>query len=181
MAIIQDAQTSRSARVDDEFRLRTFAVSQAEDKHNNIEGLYDSVYFSVTPAGADDYCFYLCNEGTVDVSITDIRISSTVPTNIFMDHVTGVPVYVSEAAASITNRNLGSNREPDVVANYDTNITGLTNEGELVFQECPVADTLYHMRTTSNIIIPQGQSIAIRRVEATGLLTVLLSLSVAES
>ena len=38
MAIIQDAQTGRTAKVDDENRLSTFSVAQHEDKHTNEEG-----------------------------------------------------------------------------------------------------------------------------------------------
>lgn len=179
--IIQDSKTGRTASVDEENRLNTFSVIQGEDKHTNLEGLYDSIYFEVTPAGAGDYCFYLKNEGTSDIAVTDVRISSSVATNTFIDHVTGTPAYVGESAATVTNRNLGSSKAPDITANYDTDITGLTKVGELLFQECPVADTLYHYRTSSNIIIPQGQAIALRRVAATGLLTAVFSLSVAES
>lgn len=179
--IIQDSRTGRSAEVDMENRLKTFSVTQSDSKHTNVEGLSDSIYFEVTPAGANDYGFYLCNEGTVDISITDIRISSSVATRIFLDAVTGIPSYVSEAAATITNRNLGSSKTPTIIANYDSNITGLSNGGELLFQECHLVDELYHMKPSSTIIIPQGQAIAIRRVAATGTLAVLVSLTVAGS
>ena len=181
MAIIQDSQTGTTAKVDSENRLYTFAVSQTEDKHSNLEGLYDSIYFDVTPAGADDTFFYLKNTGLGDLAITDIRISSSVATNIFLDHVTGTPTYVTGTDAEITNRNLGSSYVPSVVAKYDTNITGLVNAGVLLFQECPTADTMYHFRTSSNIIIPQGQAIGLRRVAGTGLITCLVSLSISES
>jgi len=181
MAIIQDASTGLTASVDDENRLKTFAVSQAEDKHANIEGLYDSIYFQVTPAGANDKFFYLQNTGTEDLAITDIRISSTVATNILLDKVSGTPTYVAGTDASITNRNLGSSKTPSVIAKYDTDITGIVDEGILLFQECPVANTLYHFRSSSNIIIPQGQAIVLERVAATGDITCLVSLTVATS
>ena len=179
--IIQDAQTGRSASVDEENRLIVSSVSQQIDKHTNVEGLYDVIYFVVTAAGANDYCFYLKNEGTHDIAITDMRVMSTVQTTVFIDHVTGTPSYVSETAAAVTNRNLGSSISPTITANYDTDITGLTNEGELLFQQCAVVDTEYESRITSNIIIPQGQAIALRREAATGTLTVMLSMSVAET
>ena len=181
MAIIQDASSGMTAAVDNENRLEVSSVSQQIDKHSNLQGRYDVIYFVVTPAGADDYCFYLKNNGTHDIAITDLRIMSSVPTTVFIDHVTGTPSYIGETAAAVTNRNLGSNISPSITANYDTNITGLTKEGELLFQQCAVVDTEYESRITSNIIIPQGQAIALRREAATGALTVMLSMSVAET
>lgn len=181
MAIIQDSATGRTASVDDENRLATFAVSQAEDKHSNVEGHYNSVYFEVTPAGANDNFFYLQNTGTEDLAITDIRISSSVPTNILLDKASGTPTYVTGTDAAVTNRNLGSSKTPSVIAKYDTDITGIVDEGVLLFQECPVADTLYHFRTSSNIIIPQGQAVILKRVGATGQITCLVSLTRAVS
>ena len=177
MAIIQDSATGKTVRVDNENRIAAFAVSQSEDKHTNLEGFYNSVYFEVTPAGAGDYFLYLQNTGVDEISITDIRISSTVPTNILLHKVSGTPVYVTGTDAQITNRNLGSSKVPSVVSKLDTDITGLENEGVLLFQECPAADTLYHFRTSSNIIIPQGQAVALSRVAATGQITCLLSIT----
>lgn len=179
--IIQDSTTGKTAIVDDENRLKTFSVTQAEDKHTNIEGHYNSIYFEVTPTGANDKFFYLKNTGVVDLAITDIRISSTVATNVLLDKVTGTPTYVTGTDAQITNRNLGSSQIPDIIAKYDTDITTVTDEGVLLFQECPVADTLYHFRTSSNIIIPQGQAVALQRVAATGTITCLVSLTRATS
>jgi len=178
---IQDSRNGNTASVDDENRLAVSAVSQEIDKHSNLEGCYDVIYFVVTPTGANDYGFYLKNNGTHDLAITDMRIISTVPTLVFLDHVTGTAVYTGETAAEVTNRNLGSNNVPNVTANYDANITGLNNEGSLIFQQCAVANTEYESRIGSNIIIPQGQAIALRREEATGTLTALISLSVAET
>jgi len=179
--IIQDARNGQTASVDAENRLLVSSVSQSIDKHSNVEGCYDVIYFVVTPTGANDYGFYLKNNGTQDIAITDMRIVSTVPGLMFIDHVTGTPTYTGETAATVTNRNLGSSNVPTITANYDVNITGLTKVGELIFQQCAVADTEYESRITSNIIIPQGQAVALRREEATGALTVLISLSVAET
>ena len=181
MAIIQDPATGKTATVDDENRLKTYAVTQEENKHTNIEGFSNSIYFEVTPAGANDKFFYLQNTGTEDLTITDVRISSTVATNILLDQVTGTPIYVTGTDAQVTNRNLGSSKIPSIIAKYDTDITAVVDEGVLLFQECPVADTLYHFRSSSHIIIPQGQAVALQRVAATGLITCLVSLTRAAS
>ena len=181
MAIIQDASTGRTAVVDDENRLKTFAVSQLEDKHANIEGTYWSLYFQVTPVNANSKFFYLQNTGTDDLSITDIRISSTVATNMFLDVVSGTPTFVTGTEADIVNRNLGSSKVPALIGTYDTNITGLVDDGVLLFQECDTANRLYHFKSSSTIIIPQGQAIALQRVAATGTVTVLVSVRKASS
>ena len=178
---IEDAATGRTAQVDEEFRLKTFSVSQSEDKHTNIEGHYNSLYFQVTPAGAGDYFWYLINDGSNDVTITDIRIASTVISQINLHIVIGTPIYVTGTSTQITNRNLGSNQIPAVTSNYDTDITGLTSSGILLFDELSAANDMHHMKTTSNIIIPQGQAIALERVAATGLITCLVSLTRASS
>ena len=179
--IIQDSSTGNTATVDDENRLKVFSISQSEDKHTNDEGYYNSLYFVVTPAGANDKFVYFKNTGSADLTITDLRISSSVPTNILMKKVTGSPTYVTGTDVDITSRNLGSPRVPDIIAKYDTDITGLVDDGVLLFQECPAADTLYHFKTTSNIIIPQGQAIVLERVEATGEITCLISQTKASS
>lgn len=166
----------RIADVDKENRLTTAAVSQVEDNHLNTEGKVWSISFAETPADANDYFFYLKNNGTLDLKITDIRISSSVPTTIFYEHVTGTPVFVTGTDPLITNRQLGNAKAPNITAQYDTDITGLTSQGVLFFEECDIADRLEHLKSTSNIIIPQGQAVAFRREAATGILEVLVSL-----
>ena len=164
------------AGVDDGGRLMAFAVSEPEDKRLNQEGGVHSIYFDVTPAGANDYFYYLNNEGIHDILITDIRISSSVPTNLYYEYVSGVPSYVTGTDTEDTNRNLGSSRQLSATSKYDTNITGLSSEGVLFFERCATADVRYKLSTSSNIIIPQGKAIAFRREEATGTIKALVSL-----
>jgi hypothetical protein len=178
---IEDAATGRTAIVDEEFRLKTFSIVQSEDKHTNVEGDYNSLYMQVTPAGAGDYFWYLVNDGQADVTITDIRIVSTVATQINIHIVTGTPIYVAATDTLNTNKNLGSNKVPKITSKYDTNITGLTSGGILLFDSIDTPNELVHMKTTSNIIIPQGQAVALERVAATGLVTCLVSLTKAIS
>lgn len=179
MAIIEDPSTGRGARVDDENRLATFSVSQQEDKHANTEGFYNSLYFKVTPTGANDYFFYLQNTGVDDVAITDIRVSSSVSTEVLLHKVTGTAS--TGTATQITNRNLGSSKAPLVTSEYSVNFTGITSEGVLLFDELSTINEMHHMKTSSTIIIPQGQAVALQRVAATGLITCLVSLTKAVS
>jgi len=163
------------ARVDSRKRLHVFSVSESEDRYSNSEGLVWSYTFEVTPTGANDYFFYLKNTGSNDLSISDIRVSSTVQTRLTYEKVTGTPSYSAVTAATPVNRNLGSSRIPTATVNYDANITGLTSEGEFFFEECAVANTRYKLSTTSNILIPQGSAVAFKRVASTGAIKMTVS------
>ena len=181
MAIIQDSGSGRTATVDTQNRLLVASVTRGEDRQANINGDYYSAYFQVTPAGANDYFFYLRNDGTTDITVTDFRMSSTVVTRLLIHRVIGTPVFSGANTTIITSRNLGSSKTPTVVARDDTDITGLTSEGVLFFEDMSSVDTLFELKLSSTIIIPQGQAIAIQRVGATGLLTVDISMSKVDS
>lgn len=147
--------------VNDENRLLVSAVSVTEDKHLNTEERYWSVYLAETTPGVGDYFFYLKNNGLKDINLTDVRISSSVALNsMYYERVSGVVTGGSDVQT--TNRNAGSPKQitGDVLSAGD--LTGLTPLGVLFFQKCDVADRGYHLRTSSNIIIPQGQAIAFR-------------------
>ena len=173
MATIQ-GRNGVVVKVDSDGRMETLSVAQHEDKHAADEGRVWSVFFTVTPTGANHYFFYVKNNGLKDIHLTDIRISSTVATQIFYRYVTGTASAGTDS--EITNRFLGNSAVPDAIVQHDADFTGLTSAGVLFFQECDTVDRLFHMKTTSNIIIPQGQAIAFQRVEATGLLNCMVSL-----
>ena len=168
----------RAADVDVKNRLTTFAVSQNEDKNANLDGRYWSVFFQVTPTGANDLFFYLKNEGTKDLFVTDVRVSSSSATILFYRQVTGTAVGGTDS--QVTSRKLGDPGVPNAIIQHGVDITGLTPGGVLFFEETNPPDQLQPLKTTSNIIIPQGQALAFERVEATGVITCLVSLSEAE-
>lgn len=177
---IEDGEGSGlKAGVDKENRLKVLGVSEPVDRHvNRTEAKSWSVSFeAVTAAGANDYFFYLKNTGTETYTITDIRISSSVATKIDYDRVSGTPTYVTGTDCAIVNRNTSSTNSPTISCKYDTDITGLTDEGLLFFEQCAVADTRYKLTTTSNIILTPGQAIAFKRVAATGAVTGVVSLA----
>ncbi len=164
------------AKIDDENRLHTFSVIEPEDKHINRSGGVWSLYFTVTPAGANDHFFYFKNTGTDDLGITDIRISSSVATEILYEQVSGTPTYVTGTDSDVTSRNLGNTNVPEAIMKFDTDITGLSSSGVIAFEECAAADTKYTTTMTSSVIVPQGQAVAFKRVAATGLITCVVSL-----
>jgi len=147
-----------SAKVDHEGKLHTFALTESSDKHaNRDEGKSWSLSFAgLTPVATTDYFFYLKNTGENNINITDIRISSTTVVSVGYHKVSGTPAFTGSLSTAITNRNFGSSKTPTITVQHDTDITGLTDEGKLFFEKLDTVNKLYHLRTTSNIIIPQG-------------------------
>lgn len=177
MAIIQDAASGKSAVVDSFHRLLVASVSRSEDRQSNINGDYYSAYFQVTPAGVNDYFYYLRNDGIEDITVTDFRMSSDAINRLLIHRVSGAPVFAGSNTSKLTSRNLGSSKEPIVTSRDDPNITGLTSDGVLFFEDMSAINTLFDLRLSSTIIIPQGQAIAIQAVDAVGAITVDVSIS----
>ena len=173
---IESGSNGNVAEVDDESRLLAFAVVQTEDRHANIEGRYWTVFVSVTPTGANDNFFYLKNDGTSNLKITDIRASSTVATRLLYKHVSGAAVGGTPIVP--VSRLLGSAAAPNATIQQGVDITGLVDQGDpLFFEECDVPNRRENLKTTSNIMIPQGQAVAFERVAGTGAITIVISLS----
>lgn len=171
-----EGPNGKVAEVDEENRLQVFAVGQNEDRHSNEDGRYWSVFVSVTPTGANDNFFYLKNEGTKNLIITDIRVSSSVATQLLYKRVAGTPV--GGAAIVPGSRLLSNPKAPTAIIEQGVNITGLSDLGDpLFFEECDTPNRRENLKTTSAIIIPQGQAIAFERVATTGLITMIVSLS----
>ena len=165
------------AEVDDNNRLQTYATVQNLEQTLLFQGLLSSVFFQVTPAAANDYFFYIKNTGVVDIGFNFVAMSSTVATKVLIESVTGTPVYVAEADAEVTNLNLASPLSPAMDAIYDADITGLDRVGHLAMLEAAI-DTINVSTALGGVIIPQGKAVAFKRVEATGLLTMNLSVGV---
>lgn len=164
-------------RINSENQADVLAVSIPEDRHINTEhnGVWSLPFEGIDPAGADDYFVYLENTGTKNLAITDVRVSSTVIGTMEIQHVSGTPVYVGETAIAHVNRFLGSNKAFFTDANTDTDITGLTEEGILFLMELSAAGEQFHLRTSSNIVIPPGQAVSFLWDQATGVLTGVIS------
>jgi hypothetical protein len=164
------------AEVDSEGRLSTLAVTQSNDFHlNQTNGKYWSCPFGPQdPVGVNDYVFYIKNTGDKDLGITDIRLSCTgAGSQIQINSVTGT----AAGGNTITPipRNLGSSQVISGIVEEDTDITGLTSAGTLFYMELTTVATLYHLKTTSNIIIPKGSAVGILVAVATCIVTGVVS------
>lgn len=181
MTIIKDPD-GKAARVDGDGRLAVFADQETFEKHRNREAEAFSVHFTVTPVGANDFFYYLRNDGTKDIFIHKIRVASTVATELTYEFVSGTPVFITGAGAgsdpAVTAKNLGSPNTLTSLNKFDTDITGLTSEGIIYFEKIDVINKRFTLESSSNIIIPQGQAIAFKRVAATGAIDCVVSLVV---
>jgi hypothetical protein len=164
--------------VNSEGEALTRAISEPEDRHLNQEheSVYSLPFEGIDPAGVDDYFFYIENTGTTNQAVTDIRIESSVIGTVEVHYVTGTPSFTAGVDVTPVNRHLGSNKTPTATIKTDTDTTGLINGGVMFWINCDTADTLYHLRTTSNIIIPPGQAVALMWDQATGILKGMVSL-----
>ena len=135
------------------------SVQQAQNAAGNTLSL---VVDTVSGAGADDYVLYFENVGSYELNINSISAMATAATTLWIDHVSGTPVYVSATTTERTNRRLGDPTNPFIDSHYDTNITGLTQEGKLFFERLDTANKRYFLDTVSGISIPTGQALAIR-------------------
>lgn len=166
-----------SLKIDDKLRARTFSVVEVEDRSINIQnGKVWSLKVETTPTGANDYFFYLKNTGTTALAITDIRFMCAAAETIHIEKVSGDPSYTAASDVTPISRNLGSSRIPTATIKQDTDITSLSSEGEVFFERADTPNKLEHLRTSSNIIIPQGTSIAIKAATGTNLITAIISL-----
>lgn len=169
---------SYQLKINSENQLEALCVAIPEDRHINVshETVWSLPFKAIDPAGANDYFLYIKNTGTKNLGITDIRISSTVAGTVEVHNVSGTPTYVVGTDITPVNRYIGSNTTLNATAKTDTDITGLTNEGIVFFIDIDTANKLEHLRTTSNIVIPPGQSISLMWDTATGVLKGVVSI-----
>jgi len=163
------------AGVDDENRLKTFAITEVEDKHINREGRQWSAYFTATPTSTNDYFFYIKNTGSSDLAISDIRIMGAAAQTINYNYVTGTPSGGTTLAP--LNRNSSSSKIPTATIETGANITGLTSTGTIFFERIDTANKRYKLSTSSNMILGQGGALAFEAVTGTSLLTCVVSIT----
>ena len=125
----------------------------------------------MTPAGANDYFFYLKNTGLSTLLIPTFRMDSSVITKLTIEIVSGTPTYDGATAITPVDRNTGKFLTPSATINQDADITSLVSEGEPFFMLLDTADKLFTLDIISGLIIAPGGAIAMKRVAATGAIT----------
>lgn len=170
------------ANIDAAGRLYTLSTSLNVDQFLVTGGrTLSMVVPTVTPVGANDYFFYIKNNGTTNIAVGQISFMAAAPTTVWVDQVSGTPVYVTNGGAGsdpdVVNLRLGNPTQPIATIKYDTDITGIVQEGPLFFERCAVADTRYFLQTISGISIPTGQALAFRSSVSTAI-TMVSSLGI---
>lgn len=167
-----------SAQVSQLNRLQTTAITKSQDYYQNaINGKQWSMSVKgVSAAGIDNIFFYLKNTGTTTLGITDFRFASSEVTMLTIEKVTGTATFTNGVDVTPVPKNLGRTEIPDATVKTCDNVSGLTGGGDIYYMNLPGDSSLVHIRTSSNVIIPQGQAMAIKRSTLTGSITGTVSL-----
>jgi hypothetical protein len=168
------------AKVDEEGRLGTFSVIEAEDRHINkengkvwsadLDGIATNASSKATPL----YIAWFQNTSGVNYHMTDMRVHLGDNVGLVdIDEVTVGTIGNNTAflPAAVASRNVGTSVSPIGNMDYATSATGLTGLTKVanLFHAGSLDNKTSHLRTTSNIIIPPGQAlaVAVRSLNAT--------------
>jgi hypothetical protein len=173
------------AQVDNEKRLRTFSVIEAEDRHINKEsGKVWSADIDEVAINVDVYIAYFQNTSTVNYHMTDMRAHCLDAASIIdIDEVSigtvgGQTAFQPDAVAS---RKIGESVSPTGDMAFATAVTGITGLTKVanIFHAGSLDNKSSHLRTTSNIIIPPGGALGVllRTANATNGVTITWSLA----
>jgi hypothetical protein len=173
LEIIDGTGKGFSVKVDANNKLTTSSVSEPEIRRiNHIDGTVWSIDIpTITAGGAGNEFVYIRNDGEYDLAIEAVRLSSTVATRIRLFHVSGTPSFTGENTATLTANNLGSSKSPNATIITCTAISGLNDEGSLLYMELDTVNKMYSSEIQTEIIIPRNKAVALERIAASGAIT----------
>ena len=160
------------AQVDDEGRLRTFSVVEAEDRHINKETGkvwsidLDSVLTNASTKATPLYIAWFQNTSNVNYHMTDMRVHCADLAGIVdLDEVT-VGTIGNQTAflpAAVNSRRIGTAVNPTGEMDYATTATGLTGLTKVanILHAGSLDVKSSKIGITSNVIIPPGQALAV--------------------
>lgn len=158
--------------IDSQGRGQVAASSEAEDRHiNQISGKVWSIDLDGVLANAGTYVAWFRNTGQAFYHLTDMRAHCLDAASILdLDEVIVGTIGNNTALSdsTIASRNLGNTVAPTGDADYATDATGLTGLTKIstIFHAGSLDNQSSHLRTTSNIIIPPGGSLAVKVITA---------------
>lgn len=150
--------TRKAVDVTHKFALRTLAQAispqfDATYKH----AMAWTAYVEVTPTAADDYFFYLSNDGDLrDLVITRFSVDAGTAETIEVHHVTGTPGGGPTVVTPIS-RNLGYSPQLNATVYQDPDITGLTSSGLVERKKIGTTETHYIELMDRPIILGAGR------------------------
>lgn len=147
----------------------------------NTLGLSVSLVFEgVSAAGTDDYIFYYQNQGQQTIFFGRIYFQSDIPVTIWLDRVTGSPVFSTPANVEQTNRKLGFPVSNVNLAQTDSDITGLTQSGKVFFERIDTAAQQVVLDTGTGFMVPKNEAFAIRVNDPSAVITMSAELAIDE-
>jgi hypothetical protein len=166
-----------SAKVNNQNRLfvQSEIITKDQDINERSGKVWSIPFENVSPTGANDYIFYIKNTGDVVIEISDFRVSSeTAATQLVIVGVSGT----ASGGTDITpiSRTVGSAASASVTVQSGSDITGITSTGTIFFMQCDTVGKLFHLSTSSKILIPKGKAVGIYAETATASLTGVVSI-----
>lgn len=170
MTVIKGGSNGNVANVTQDNQLATAAETKDHDHvKNEADGsVWTASFLNIDPTAADDNFFYLQNTGTIDLEITDIRITSTVAGQLAVNKVSGT--VVGGTTIVPLSKNTAKTVTPLATVEQAVDLTGLTDVGSWYLVTL-VANVTYELKTSSRIILGPTGALALQWGEATGILT----------
>jgi len=165
------------AAVDSTGRLATLATALTADEVLLINGRAFVVYREALVVPGAGYFFYLRNLGALNLAIGGFSVLSSAATRIRLRWVSGSPTYTAATEAVFSNLRLNNPNQPQTEANWDTAITGLTDEGTLAFESALTPNQRYSLDIPGGVSIPTGEAVALYTT-APATLTVLIQVGI---
>lgn len=129
--IIRDAETQKSAQVDDDKRLSSYAAVRTQAEYiNNVDEEMYSQSFTYTTAGAHTFYFLENDSNTKNLHVVGLKVQSTAADSFqVLLGTTGTPA--GGAAITPVNLKAGSGKAADCTSYGDAEVTGLTDGSEV--------------------------------------------------
>lgn len=158
-------------------RLYVNSVTKTEEHEiNEVSGKVWSIPFEgLNPTGADDYVLYIKNTGDNPIEISTIRVmADTAATQLELHAVSGT----AAGGTSVTpiSRTVGSASIPTATIESGSDITGLSDDGTIMFIQCDTVNVQYKVKIESKIRIPKGKAVGLLCETATANLTGVVTL-----
>ena len=174
---IEDGKgTGKNAGVTDENKLETEAITSAGELHaNKVHGESYTAGFSVTPTAVGDCFGYMTNNSDDNMIISTLMLRAATDETIQLKlGDTGTAIDGTDITP--VNRNAGSGKSADVVAQQGVDITGLAGGAVVAGIFIKGGESSLQIPIASGIIIPKNKTVSFYVV--TGAIAVMVGCSI---
>ncbi len=151
------------AQINNKNMLTVSSVSRGLNFYSNRNGNFYSITFIVTPDSTGNCFYYLKNTGEEDLVIQ--RLSVHVASNeIIRGYLNDLGTPIGGLSRMPINRNGGSNKLCDCIAEYGSNITGLSGGDHFDSFHVPADNKSHTYRWEAGIMIPKNRTFTLYTV-----------------